>query len=176
MRGADQLDFEEYMRGRWAALFRTAYLLTGEPVAAEELLQDSLARACASWHKIRDRGAADAYVRRILVNQATRGWKRRGREKATDQLPETGHDGDLGSHEQHLDLWPEIQRLPPRMRAVLVLRYYEDLTEAQTAHELNCSVGTVKSQAHQALRKLRTALGGAETELVHGLAGTKGKA
>lgn len=152
-------DFSEFMSARWAALYRTAYLLTGDRHQAEELLQDAFARTCLKWKGIRDKNAADAYVRRILVHEASRGWRRRHRERVTDQLPDDGHDGGLGSRETQLDLWPEIRALPPRQRAVLVLRYYEDLTEAQTAVELGCSVGTVKSQAHAAIRRLRTALG-----------------
>ncbi len=157
-------DFSEFMRARWAALYRTAYLLTGNPHDAEELLQDAMARTCVKWRGIRDKGAADAYVRRILVNEAGKGWRRRGRERPTDEVPEVGHAGGLGGLEDSTDLWAQICALPPRQRAVVVLRYYEDLTEAQTAASLGCSVGTVKSQAHAALKRLRSGFEGAGFE------------
>ncbi|HEX7739770.1 MAG TPA: SigE family RNA polymerase sigma factor [Marmoricola sp.] len=151
----DEPEFGDFMRARWQHLFGTAYLLTGNREDAEELLQDAMARTCARWDSIRDKAAADAYVRRTMTHQAMRGWRRRGRERVTDTVPDTGHDGGLHDREQQIVLWERIHRLPPRMRAVLVLRYFEDLTEAQTAEELSCSVGTVKSQAHRALAKLR---------------------
>lgn len=155
---AGEPEFAEFMRARWGALFGTAYLLVGNRADAEELLQDAMARTCARWGAIRDKAAADSYVRRTMTHQAMRGWRRRGREWITDDLPDSGHDGGIAGHVQRLELWDQIRKLPPRMRAVLVLRYFEDLTEEQTARELGCSVGTVKSQAHRALGKLRTGL------------------
>ena len=152
-------DFTEFMQARWSALFRTAYLLTGNRHDAEELLQEAMARTCVSWLRIRDKGAVDAYVRRILVHEASRGWRRRGREQTVDDLPLPGHGGGVPEHETHLVVWEAIRRLPPRMRAALVLRYYEDLSEADTAAILGCSVGTVKSQSHAAITRLRTTLG-----------------
>jgi RNA polymerase sigma-70 factor (sigma-E family) len=157
--GTDELDFGEFVRARWSALFRTAYLLAGSRPEAEDLVQDALARTCVRWGSIRDKRAADAYVRRIMVHQASRGWRRNRRERASAELPDSGHDGGIESHETHLDLSKRIQALPPHMRAVLVLRYYEDLSEADTARELGCSVGAVKSQAHRAIKRLRAALG-----------------
>jgi RNA polymerase sigma-70 factor (sigma-E family) len=151
------LGFEEFMAARWPALFRTAYLLTGSRHDAEDLLQTALARTCVRWSGIRDKGAADAYVRRAMVHLAQRGWQRRGREVVTDLLPDEGHD-HLGVRADHLALWAEVRKLPARMRATVVLRYFEDLTVAQTARELGCSEGAVKSQTHHALRRLRDAL------------------
>lgn len=159
MQRAAPADFTEFMHARWAALFRTAYVLTGDRHDAEELLQEAMARTCVKWDGIRDKGAADGYVRRILVHEASRGWRRRSRERVTDEVPLPGHGGGLPQHETHLDVWREVQLLPPRMRAALVLRYYEDLTEADTAAALGCSVGTVKSQTHAAIQRLRTTLG-----------------
>jgi RNA polymerase sigma-70 factor (sigma-E family) len=156
---AEPADFTEFMHARWSSLFRTAYLLTGNPHDAEELLQDALARTCVKWRGIRDKGAADGYVRRILVHEASRGWRRRAREQVTDEVPLPGSGGGLVEHETRLDVWREICLLPPRMRAVLVLRYYEDLTETDTAAVLGCSVGTVKSQSHAAIKRLRSTLG-----------------
>jgi RNA polymerase sigma-70 factor (sigma-E family) len=155
---AIELDFGEFMAARWGTLYRTAYLLTGNAHDAEDLLQGALARTCARWSSIRDKGAADAYVRRAMVHAASRGWRRRDRETVTDELPDDGHHGGLDVRADHLALWAEVRLLPPRMRATLVLRYVEDLTEEATARELGCSVGTVKSQTHHALRRLRAAL------------------
>jgi RNA polymerase sigma-70 factor (sigma-E family) len=153
-----QIGFSEFMAARWGPLYRTAYLLTGDRHEAEDLLQGALARTCIRWDSIRDKGAADAYVRRAMVHAASRQWGKRGREVVTDEVPDLGHFGGLDVRADHLALWAEIRRLPPRMRATLVLRYVEDLTEAATAHELGCSVGAVKSQTHHALKRLRAAL------------------
>ena len=155
--GQPELGFEEFMAARWSPLYRTAYLLTGHRHDAEDLLQTALARTCVRWGAIRDKGAADAYVRRAMLHLAQRGWKRRGRETPTERVPDTGHD-HLGLRADHLAVWAEVRRLPPRMRAVVVLRYFEDLSVAQTAEELGCSPGAVKSQTHHALRHLREAL------------------
>lgn len=157
MPGADPT-FSEFMTARWAPLYRTAYLLTGDRHEAEDLLQDALARTCVRWASLRDKRAADAYVRRAMVNQMSRQWGRRKREVPTEDLPDAGHDGDLDLRADRLAVWAEIRRLPPRMRATLVLRYLEDLTEEATARELGCSVGSVKSQTHHALKRLRAAL------------------
>jgi RNA polymerase sigma-70 factor (sigma-E family) len=154
-----ELTFADFMSARWSSLFRTAYLLTGDRHQAEDLLQTALARTFVRWEKIRDKAAAEAYVRRALLNLASRQWRKRGREVTLERLPELAHDGGVGSSDARMLLWREIARLPPRMRATLVLRYYEDLSEAATAAELGCSVGAVKSQTHHALRRLRDALG-----------------
>lgn len=152
------IEFGDFMAARWSALFRTAYLLTGESHEAEDLLQTVLARTCLRWGSIRDKRAADAYVRRGLVREVQRTWRRRSREVVTGEVPDTGNAGGLDSRADHLALWQEIRRLPPRMRATLVLRYFEDLTEAATAEALGCSVGAVKSQTHHAVARLRAAL------------------
>ena len=152
-----ELAFEEFMAARWGPLFRTAYLLTGRRHDAEDLLQTALARTCVRWDSIRDKGAADAYVRRTMVHLAQRQWSRRGREVSSEHLPEPSHD-ELGLRADHLALWGEIRKLPDRMRATLVLRYFEDLSVTATARELGCSEGAVKSQTHHALRRLRAAL------------------
>ena len=155
--GQPELGFEEFMAARWGPLYRTAYLLTGNPHDAEDLLQTALARTCVRWGSIRDKGAADAYVRRAMLHLAQRGWKRRGREVVTDTVPDAGHD-DLDVRAEHLALWAEVRALPPRMRAVVVLRFFEDLPVAQVARELGISEGAVKSQTHHAVRRLRAAL------------------
>lgn len=155
----DEPTFADFMSARWSPLYRTAYLLTGDRHEAEDLLQGALARTYVRWTNIRDKSVADAYVRRAMVNQASRHWRTRGREVAVEHLPEPAHDGGVDRTDARMLLWQEIVKLPPRMRAALVLRYYEDLSEAQAAAELGCSVGAVKSQTHHALRRLRAALG-----------------
>jgi RNA polymerase sigma-70 factor (sigma-E family) len=155
---AREITFSDFMSARWSPLYRTAYLLTGDGHEAEDLLQAALARTCVRWSSIRDKSAADAYVRRVMVHQMSRQWSRRRREVVTAEVPDTGHGGGLDVSADHLVLWQEIRRLPPRMRATLVLRYVEDLTEEATARELGVSLGSVKSQTHRALKRLRAAL------------------
>ena len=159
MRDTDEVAFGDFMAARWTALFRTAYLITGNRHEAEDLLQTSLAKTFVSWRRVRDKGAADAYVRRVMVNTAASRWRSGRHEQATDVLPDAGHDGGVESATTQVVLWQRISELPPRMRATLVLRYYEDLTEAETAREMGCSVGAVKSQTHHALKRLRSSLG-----------------
>ena len=150
-------DFTAYLQARQARLLRTAYLLTGDQHQAEDLLQTSLAKLYLAWDKVRDRGSVDAYVRRIMVNENNslwrRGWKRR--EAPTDTVPEgrpvhDAYDEGLGAA-----VWTVVQTLPRKARAVVVLRYYEQLSEAETADVLGISVGTVKSQTSRALAALR---------------------
>ena len=148
--------FREYVAGRSAALLRTAYLLTGNRPDAEDLLQTALAKTYLAWGRIRATGAVDSYVRRVLVNTRTSLWRaRRTAEYPTDQLPEqAGRDltADLDLHDA---LWRALGRLSRRQRAAVVLRYYEDLSEAETADALGVSVGTVKSTVSRALGRLR---------------------
>lgn len=151
-------DFADYMAARWGALYRTAYLLTGDHHQAEDLLQDALARTCVRWRSIRERGATDAYVRKVMLNLASRQWRRRGRETVVAETPDAGQGGGLDVRADHLALWEAIRGLPPRMRATVVLRYIEDLSEQETADALGVSVGSVKSQTHHALRRLRAAV------------------
>ncbi len=148
--------FTEYMAARQPVLLRRAYLLTGDHASAEDLVQTTLAKLYLAWDKVRDPQARDGYARRIMVNEFNSLWRRpwRRRERSTDELPETP------SHDQHEDgtapaLWDFVQSLPPRQRAVIVLRYYEELSEAEIAEVLGCSPGTVKSQASRALANLR---------------------
>jgi RNA polymerase sigma-70 factor (sigma-E family) len=149
-------DFSAYMSARQPALYRTAYLLAGDHASAEDLLQVAFAKLYLSWDRIRDREALDGYVRRIMVNENSSLWRRawKRREHATDTLPETGvqdaYDDGMGGV-----LWSFVQTLPPKQRAVVVLRYYEQLSEAEIADVLGISVGTVKSQASRALAGLR---------------------
>jgi RNA polymerase sigma-70 factor (sigma-E family) len=143
--------FDDFVAARSRALLRTAYLLTHDHALAEDLLQTSLAKAWFAWRRID--GNPEPYVRRILVNTYASWWRRRWNgEQPTDELPERAAE-ETGA--EPTDLWQAMERLPRRQRAVVVLRYFEDLTEVQTAELLGCSVGTVKSQCSKALAKLR---------------------
>ncbi len=145
-------DFDAFVAARSTALLRTAYLLTRDQLLAEDLLQTALAKAWLAWSRIE--GEPEAYVRRIVVNTYASWWRRKWRgELPTDELPESGTAA--ADVEGANDLWDALGRLPRRQRAVVVLRYFEDLTEAQTAALLGCSVGTVKSQTSKAFAKLR---------------------
>ena len=145
------VSFDEFVAARSRALLRTAYLLTHDHALAEDLLQASLTKAWFAWRRIE--GHPEPYVRRILVNTYATWWRRRWNgEHPTEELPD--HPVDEAGHEP-TDLWRAMERLPRRQRAVVVLRYFEDLTEVQTADLLGCSVGTVKSQCSKALAKLR---------------------
>lgn len=150
-------EFREFMLGRWPALVRLAYGLTGDRGHAEDLAQAALARAYASWGRVRRAEDPDAYVRRILINLDHRRFrKRRVDEKPADLAPEPAVPDPTGRVDQRSDLLAALRDLPPRQRAVVVLRYWDGLTEAQAAAVLGCSVGNVKSQASRALAKLRT--------------------
>ncbi|MEV6891336.1 MULTISPECIES: SigE family RNA polymerase sigma factor [Kribbella] len=143
--------FDAFVGARSQALVRTAYLLTRDHALAEDLVQTALAKAWFHWAKIREDNP-EPYVRRILVTTYSSWWRRRWNgEIPTADLPDT----PAPRTEDGLDLWDAIGRLPRRQRAVVVLRFYEDLTEAETARLMGSSVGTVKSQTAKALAKLR---------------------
>lgn len=157
LNAAQQRDFEDYVRGRSSALLRTALLLTGDRACAEDLLQLALERLARHWRRLDDQ--PDAYVRRTLVNLATDRWRMRSRRPQQDrsELLE-GHAVAADAHrqvEQRLDLVRAMRTLTARQRAVLVLRYFDDLSEADTARVMGCSIGTVKSTASRALTLLR---------------------
>jgi RNA polymerase sigma-70 factor (sigma-E family) len=147
-------EFAEFMHGNVQRLCRVGYLLTADQGRAEELAQDALARTYRAWKRVRSEDAY-AYARRVLVNLHTDWWRRRWRERIVAQVPErAGGDPTAGSADRDA-LGQALRQLTRRERAVIVLRYYLDLTEAQTAYELKISVGTVKSTASRALKKLR---------------------
>lgn len=150
-------DFTAYLEARQARLLRTAYLLTGDRHQAEDLLQTSLAKLYLAWDRVNDRASVDAYVRRIMVNENNSLWRRpwRRRELTTDTVPETTPSHDRYDEGVSAAVWDVVQTLPRRARAVVVLRYYEQLSEAETAEVLGISVGTVKSQTSRALAALR---------------------
>jgi RNA polymerase sigma-70 factor (sigma-E family) len=151
----DRAAFDEFARARMRALLRFAHVLTGDPERAADLVQDALERTLLAWSRIERKGDPEGYVRRAIVNRHVSVWRRLRRERLVADLPEsplTTYD-DRGARDR--ELWAALGTLPPRQRAVLVLRYYEDLTEADAAAVLGCSVGTVKSQASKALARLR---------------------
>ena len=152
--------FREYVEARSPALPRTVYLLTGSQHDAEDLLQTALAKTYLAWGRVREREALDAYVRRTMVNTRTSWWRRRRLDEAPVAAPpeprRTGAERDAGEDLALSDaLWSALARLPRRQRAAVVLRYYSDLSEAETAQVLGVSVGTVKSTTSRALAKLR---------------------
>ena len=150
-------EFTAYLHARQPALMRTAYLLTGDRHQAEDVLQTALAKLYLAWDRVRDRNAVDAYVRRIMVNELASGWRRgwRRRELATERPPEPPPHEDRYDDGTGAALWQAVQTLPTKARAVVVLRYYEQLSEAEVAEVLGVSTGTVKSQCHRALAMLR---------------------
>ena len=149
-------EFTTFVNERGDALLRVAYTLAGNQHGAEDLLQNALAKAYARWPRIR--GDAEPYVRRILYHDQVSGWRRRSRrqEVPVAVLPERAADRDSGQEtDLRLLLRDALLMLPPRQRAVLTLRYLEDLSVDQTAAVLGCRSGTVASQASKALAKLR---------------------
>jgi RNA polymerase sigma-70 factor (sigma-E family) len=143
------------VRARSGALGRTALLLTGDRLLAEDLLQEALARVAARWEKVVAGGDPEPYVRRVLYTCAVDGWRRRRVHEVLGEVPERAQVADTGDTDSRVVLRNALARLTPRQRAVLVLRFYEDATEVQAAHLLGCSVSTVKSQTRHALARLR---------------------
>jgi RNA polymerase sigma-70 factor (sigma-E family) len=160
---AGREDFEAFVAARYAALLRTAYLLTGDHHDAEDLLQQSLVKAVGAWRRIE--GDPEPYVRTILVRQNVSRWRRRRWRELTTDAPPERQVSDEGADDR-MTLHRALGVLAPRQRAVIVLRYYEDLSEAQTAEALGIAVGTVKSQTRDALRRLREAVPGLADMLV----------
>ncbi len=155
MQGYD--GFRAFVASRSAALARTAYLLTGDLHLAEDLLQEAFARVAARWDRIAAAGDPEPYVRRVLYTCAVDGFRRRRVvESVTADPPELhGPGDDSETVARRVVLRDALARLTPNQRAVLVLRFYEDRTEKQTAELLGCSVSTVKSQTKHALGRLR---------------------
>ncbi|WP_353946066.1 SigE family RNA polymerase sigma factor [Streptomyces sp. HUAS MG91] len=171
--GDDSDDFQAFVIGRWARLLRTAYLLTGEQHAAEDLVQGCLERTFVAWRKVSEARDPDAYVRRIMVNTHARRYRRGLKEYLSRgdgsglgrELPESGDR--IAQAVDRRDLFAALAQLPVRQREAVVLRYWEDLSETQTAAAMGCSVGTVKSNAARGITRLRSAIG-----LTHPGAGT----
>jgi RNA polymerase sigma-70 factor (sigma-E family) len=156
--GDDPADFDEFYRATWPRLYRTARAVAGDAAAAEDALQGAYARAYVAWRRVRSTRHPEAYVRRIVVNEILgtrrRGWWQRERPYASPDASESVESPELAVVDRDA-VWSAISTLPPRQRAVIVLRYYEDLSEEEIAGVLGCSRGTVKSQASAALANLR---------------------
>jgi RNA polymerase sigma-70 factor (sigma-E family) len=153
-------EFREFVAARSPALLRTAYLLTGDWATAEDLLQTALTKIFLAWKRLGEIEAVEPYARRVLVNTSISWWRRRWHgERPTEVLPERAAPDRVDEQLERDALWRHVKALPARQRAVLVLRFYEDLSEAQTAATLNISTGTVKSQTSRALNTLRQRLG-----------------
>ena len=155
------VDFAAFFHATWPRLFRTALAIAGDAATAEDALQSAFAKAYASWSRVSGAEHPEAYVRRMVVNEIL-GWRRSGfwkSERPHEDVDPGRLTGTEAAVVDRLTLWQAVQRLPVRQRAVIVLRYYEDLTEQQIAEVLGCSRGTVKSQASAALVTLRRTTG-----------------
>ena len=143
--------FDAFVRARLPELLRFGRALTGSAEAGADLVQDALERTLLAWSRLESRDEPEGYVRRIMVNRNISIWRKFGREHVTAEV------FDRGAEDRHFDddLWQALRTLPTKQRAVIALRYYEDMSEAEIARTLGCSVGTVKSQASKALAKLR---------------------
>ncbi|MET7374983.1 SigE family RNA polymerase sigma factor [Micromonospora arida] len=153
-------EFDSFVRTRTPALLRSAYLLTGDQHLAEDLVQSALARTHRSWNRLHRAGNAEAYTRKTMYHLQVSWWRRRRvPESMPGDLPEPRGGGSVSDHAQQtslrLTLKSALLRLSPKQRAVLVLRFFEDRSEAETADLLGVTVGTVKSQTAKSLAKLR---------------------
>lgn len=157
----DPAAFAEFVAARSAALHRSAYLMVGERQLAQDLLQEALTKTYVAWPRLRDVGNAEAYTRKAITTTAISWYRRKSwhGERPSETLPDVVAAGHEDAVARQQWLWSALQDLPPRQRAAIVLRYYEDLTEAQTAEAMDCAVGTVKSQVSAGLAKLRARLG-----------------
>lgn len=150
--------FSQFVAARSGALHRSAYLLVGERGLAQDLLQEALTKTWAAWGRIREPEKAEAYCRKAMTHTAISWYRRKSwsNERPSEVLPEPG----TASHEHTVvendRLRRALQELPPRQRAAVVCRYYDDMSEAETARVMGCAVGTVKSQANAGLKRLRS--------------------
>lgn len=158
VRAAQEDAFREFVEGSWHRLLRTAYLLTGDHGAAEDLVQTALMRTYRHWGRIEHYEAPEAYVRRVMVNTNITAWRRRRlavHVMAEPPEPQSGHGDHQDAYALRDELWRAVCAMSPRMRTAFVLRYFEDLTEAEVASVMGCAVGTVKSQIARGLTRLR---------------------
>jgi RNA polymerase sigma-70 factor (sigma-E family) len=153
-------EFDAFMIASWPSLYRTAVLMTGDPHLAEDMLQSAMGKVYKSWRRVSQVEHPRSYARAVLANEVSGWWRKRSsHERPVDTWPERSSSYDVGDRVGDADLmWQALGRLPERQRAVVVLRYYEDLTGAETATVLGISEGAVKSHTHRALRSLETAL------------------
>jgi RNA polymerase sigma-70 factor (sigma-E family) len=157
---SDEDRFTEFVRAHSASLFRTAYLMTGDYQRAEDVLQSAFVRVYQRWPRVDAMEHPVGYARRAVVNHALSWWRRPSSRESLLQLSDepawNGRVEDVAEHER---VWQSVLSLPRRQRAVTVLRYYEDMTEAQIAETLGMAPGTVKSHSHAAVRRLAEVLG-----------------
>ncbi|WP_371476754.1 SigE family RNA polymerase sigma factor [Kitasatospora sp. NBC_00315] len=160
MRGSDVEDFTSFVQARSAALFRTALLLTGERHAADDLVQSTLEKVYRHWRRVRSADVPEAYARRILVNLANDRWRRQRGHAETPLHDDAGGErvDPYKGVDARDELMRTLQELPTSMRTVLVLRYFEELSDAEIAGLMNTSASTVRSQASRGLAKLRSAV------------------
>jgi RNA polymerase sigma-70 factor (sigma-E family) len=157
---SDRAGFDEFFVASWPRLLRTTYGVSGDAQLAEDALQTAFAKAFAAWPRVRRMDDPLAYVRRIAINAAIAQHRKAfaRRETTVGSLPDGSVDAHAHAVDVHDEVWRAIAALPVRQRAVVVLRYYEDLSERQIAEVLGCRPGTVKSQASAALATLRRVL------------------
>jgi RNA polymerase sigma-70 factor (sigma-E family) len=152
----EALSFEEFVGSRADVLMRYAYVLTGDPHDAADLLQEALVRVRAAWPGVVNKREPEGYVRTAMARLHISAWRRRRRERLVSEPPERAYDdAALARADGDDGLWRALAGLPRRQRAVLVLRYYESLSDSEIAEVLGVSRGTVRSQASRALEKLR---------------------
>ena len=158
----DEAAFAQFVTREWSRLVRVGFLLTGDVGRAEDLVQQTLVKVHRHWRKLHREGSRYAYTRAALVNESTSWWRRK---RVAENLGEIPAHADRDSRDAYAGvdnrdaLIRALHSLPPRMRAVIVLRYYDGLSEAETAHALGVSVGSVKSQTSRGLERMRTVLG-----------------
>ena len=156
----DPQAFADFVAARSGALHRAAYLMVGDAQLAQDLVQEALTKTYVAWPRLRDPNRVEAYVRKAITTTAISWFRKKSwGERTVAAMPESTQAGHADQADQRAWLWQALQELPVRQRAAIVLRYYEDLTEAQTAEAMGCAVGTVKSQVSAGLHKLRAALG-----------------
>jgi RNA polymerase sigma-70 factor (sigma-E family) len=151
--------FQAFVATEAKALLHVAYLLTGDRGHAEDLMQTALYKAYVHWWRVMRYERPEAYVRKVMLNERRRIWRRRKPgESLTAEPPDRGTPDGTPAVDERDEMWTQLQKLPPRTRAVVVLRYWEDRSEAETASILDCSVGTVKKLASVGLSRLRVQL------------------
>ena len=157
----DSAEFAEFVTARSPALHRAAYLMVSDVGLAQDLVQEALTKTYVAWPRLRDKGNAEAYTRKAITTTAISWFRRKSwsQEKVTERPPERSTADHADSVARSNTLASAMQALPVRQRIAIVLRYYEDLTEAQTAEAMGCAVGTVKSQVSAGISKLREQLG-----------------
>ena len=161
MASRDLATFAAYVSARSSALQRAAYLMVGDIGLAQDLVQEALIKTYVAWPRLRDPGNAEAYTRKAITTTAITWYRRKAwrAERPSGQPPDVPAPGHADGIDERTWLWQCLLRLPVRQRVAIVLRYYEDLTEAQTAEAMDCAVGTVKSQVSAGLAKLRALIG-----------------